>query len=69
VTAVKFFMITHLIGAAVFVFALLVILLAVVGVETVGKRIDLAVPIIGGVLLMMVSKFAAGAALRKAEKN
>ena len=67
--AVKLFTITYFIGAAVFALALVVILLAVVGVETVGRRVDLAIPIISGFVLMMGSKFAAGAALRKAEKS
>jgi hypothetical protein len=69
VTAVKLLTITYLIGAVVFAFGLLVILLAVAGVETVGRRIDVAVPIIGGFVLMMGSKFAARVALRKAERT
>jgi hypothetical protein len=69
VTAVKLLTMTYLFGAAVFAFGLLVILLAVASVETVGKRIDVAVSIIGGFVLMIGSKFTARAALRKAERS
>ena len=65
----KFFMITYFVGATVFALAFLAILLAITGIETVGTRVNLAWPIIGGFALMMGSKFAAAAALRKAEKN
>ena len=63
--AFKFFMITYLTGLAVFVITVLVILLGLVGVETVGKRIDLAWPIIGAVVVIVVSKFGLASAVRK----
>lgn len=68
-TATKLCMITYFMGAAVFALALLVVVLALVGVETVGKSFDLGVLIVGGFLLMIGSKFAAAAATRKAEKQ
>ena len=68
-TAVRFLSIVYLLGAAVFAFALLVILLAFAGVETFGSRINIGFPLIGGFLVMMGSKFAASAVLRRAEKR
>jgi len=67
--AVKLFTFTYLLGAAVFAFALLAILLAFVGVETVGARMNVGLPLIGGFVLMMGSKFVAAAVLRRAEKR
>ena len=67
--ALKFFTITYFVGAIVFASAFLVILLAFAGIETVGTRVNLAWPIIGGFALMMVGKYAAAATLRKTEKT
>ena len=67
--AAKFFIMTYLVGAVIFALTLLAILLAFAGVDTVGTRVDLAWPILGGFLLMMGSKSAAAFALRKAEKR
>ena len=68
-SAIKLFTATYLIGAGIFALALIVVVLAFAGVQTVGESIDLAWPIIGGFALMMISKFAAAAVLRKAEKT
>ena len=68
-TVIKLLTVIYLMGASAFAFALLVILLSVIGVDTVGKRIDLAVPIVSGFLLMMGSKLGAGVVLRRAEKH
>ena len=62
----KFFTVTYFVGLAVFALTLLVVLLASAGVDTVGKRIDLAWPIIGSVVFIVVSKFGLAATVRKA---
>ncbi len=68
-TPIKVLMATYFLGAAVFAITLIVVVLAILGVQTVGKRIDLAWPIIGSFVLMMGSKYAAAFLLRKAEKT
>ena len=68
-TAIKLFTATYLLGAAIFAFALIVIVLAFLGISTIANRLNLAWPVIGGFVLMMSSKYAAAAVLGKAEKK
>ena len=65
----KLFTVTYLLGAALFAFAFIVILLALVGVHITGSKIDVTLPVIGGFVLMVGSKFAYAASVRKAETS
>ena len=66
--AVKLFGFTYFLGVAVLASALVIILLALVGVNTVEHRVPLAYPIVGGVALMFASKFGLRAALQRAKR-
>jgi len=68
VSWIKIFAITYVAGAAIFGLALLVVVLAVIGFETVGRQLNMAFPLVGGFILMMGSKYAAAAALRRGER-
>ena len=65
---IKLLAITYLVGAAIFGLASLVILLAVIGIGTVGDQLNLAFPLVGGFILMMGSKLAAAAAHRSRKR-
>jgi len=69
VSALKLLSATYLLGAAMLALALIVVVLALFGISTIGKSVDLGWPIFGGFLLMVGSKIAAAAVIRKAEKT
>jgi hypothetical protein len=66
---VKLFTTTYVLGAIVFSAALLVIMLAAIGVNTLGKPVNLAIPIVAGFMLMVGSKLALRAVLSNAERR
>ncbi len=68
-SALRFFGFTYFLGLAIFLLVVLVVVLAVFGVETIGRSLPLVYPIAASVILIAASKIALGVVVRWAEKS
>ena len=68
-SALKFFGFTYFLGLAIFLLVILAIVLAVFGIETIGRSVPLVYPIAASVILIATSKVALGIILRRSEER